>query len=135
MAGVRVAGFVVLRRGGRRVGTGLEGRDKECLLARDAPVRAGSPGVVATGYVVPSHTQRSNEMAAKLEKAIKRELDLDGETYTLTISPEGVRIVPKGRRKGHEITWRTIISGDAELTQQLKISLDAMTDSEEGAGR
>lgn len=74
-------------------------------------------------------------MAAKLDKPIKRELELDGETYTVTISPEGVRIVPKGRRKGHEITWRTIISGDAELTQQLRISLDALSDPEEGAGR
>lgn len=74
-------------------------------------------------------------MAAKLDKPMKRELDLDGETYTVTISPEGIRVVPKGRRKGHEISWQTIISGDAELTQQLKISLDATTDAEEGAGR
>ena len=74
-------------------------------------------------------------MAAKLDKPIKRELDLAGETYTVTISPEGVRIVPKGRRKGHQITWQTIISGDAELTQQLRISLDAMAEPEEGAGR
>ena len=74
-------------------------------------------------------------MAAKLEKAIKRELTLDGETYMVTISPEGVRIVPKGRRKGHEISWQTILSGDAELTQQLKISLDALGDTDEGAGR
>lgn len=74
-------------------------------------------------------------MAAKLDKPIKRELDLDGQTYTVTISPVGVRIVPKGRRKGHEITWQTIISGDAELTQQLRISLDALADPEEGVGR
>lgn len=74
-------------------------------------------------------------MAAKLEKAIKRELDVDGEPYMVTISPEGVRIVPKGRRKGHEISWQTILSGDAELTQQLKISLDATADEEDGAGR
>ena len=74
-------------------------------------------------------------MAAKLDKAMKRELELDGETYTVTISPEGIRVVPKGKRKGHEISWQTIISGDAELTQQLKISLDAVTDAEEGAGR
>jgi hypothetical protein len=74
-------------------------------------------------------------MAAKLDKAIKRELDLDGEQYTVTISPEGVRIVPKGRRKGHEITWQTILSGDAELTQQLRISLDATADLDEGVGR
>ncbi len=74
-------------------------------------------------------------MAAKLDKAIKRELDLDGEAYMVTISPDGIRIVPKGRRKGHEISWQTILSGDAELTQQLKISLDALGDTEEGAGR
>ena len=74
-------------------------------------------------------------MATKLDKAIKRELDLDGESYTITISPEGIRIVPKGRRKGHEITWQTILSGDAELTQQLKISLDALGERDEGASR
>ena len=74
-------------------------------------------------------------MAAKLDKALKRELELDGELYMVTISPEGVRIVPKGRRKGHELTWRTILSGDAELTQQLKISLDALADEPDGAGR
>jgi hypothetical protein len=74
-------------------------------------------------------------MATKLEKPIKRELDLDGETYTVVISPDGVRITLKGRRKGHELSWQTILSGDAELTQQLKISLDAMTGSDEGAGR
>jgi hypothetical protein len=74
-------------------------------------------------------------MAAKLDKAIKRELELEGQVYTVTISPEGVRIVPKGRRKGHEITWQTIISGDAELTQQLKISLDALSDPSDGSGR
>ena len=65
-------------------------------------------------------------MATKLDKVIRRELELDGEAYTVSISPDGVKIVPKGRRKGHEITWRTLLSGDAELTQQLKISVDAM---------
>ena len=74
-------------------------------------------------------------MAAKLDKAIKRELVLGGEHYTVTISPEGVRIVPKGRRTGHEISWQTILSGDAELTQQLKISLDALADDPDGIGR
>ena len=39
-------------------------------------------------------------MATKLEKALKRELDIDGKPYTITISPEGVKgislfVVPK----------------------------------------
>ena len=64
-------------------------------------------------------------MAQKLDKTIKRELELRGELYTVTISPEGVSIARKGHRRGHSITWETLASGDAELTRDLKISLDA----------
>ena len=65
-------------------------------------------------------------VATKLDKVIRRELEIDGEFYTVSISPDGVKIVPKGRRKGHEITWRTLLSGDAELAEQLNISVDAL---------
>jgi hypothetical protein len=64
-------------------------------------------------------------MTAKLESLIKRELKLGNETYTVSMSPDGVKIVLKGRRKGREISWETLLSGDAELTQQLKMSVDA----------
>ena len=43
----------------------------------------------------------------------------------VSISPEGVKIAPKGKRKGREISWETLLSGDAELAQQLKTSVDA----------
>jgi hypothetical protein len=64
-------------------------------------------------------------MTTKLDKPIKRELDLDGTLYTVTIAPEGVKVVEKGKRKGRELTWRAIISGDAALAEDLRISLDA----------
>ncbi len=64
-------------------------------------------------------------MATKLDKAIKRELELDGKLYTVTIAPDGVKVVEKGKRKGQEIPWRSIISGDAVLAESLKISVDA----------
>jgi hypothetical protein len=64
-------------------------------------------------------------MPAKLDKTIKRELDLDGKLYTVTISPEGVKITSKGARKGPEISWQTLLSGDAELHRDLNISVDA----------
>jgi hypothetical protein len=64
-------------------------------------------------------------MATKLDKTIKRELDLDGKLYTVTMSPEGVKITPKGARKGQEITWSTLLSGDAELRRDLNVSVDA----------
>jgi hypothetical protein len=65
-------------------------------------------------------------MAVKLEKTIKRELDHDGKAYTISIGPEGVKVVEKGKRKGREISWRAIISGDAQLAEDLKLSIDAV---------
>ena len=64
-------------------------------------------------------------MTAKLDGLIKRELTLNRELYTVSMSPEGVKIALKGRRTGREISWQTLLSGDAELTQQLKMSVDA----------
>jgi hypothetical protein len=44
-------------------------------------------------------------MATKLEKTIRREIELDGQLFTVTISPSGVKLTQKGYRKGREITW------------------------------
>ena len=67
-------------------------------------------------------------MTAKLDKTIKRELELDGKTYTIAIGPDGVKVTEKGRRNGPELSWRSIISGDASLNENLKISVDATSD-------
>ena len=64
-------------------------------------------------------------MTAKLDKTIKRELELDGKLYTIAIAPEGIKVTEKGRRNGPEVSWRSIISGDATLNENLKISVDA----------
>lgn len=64
-------------------------------------------------------------MTAKLEKTIKRELELDGKLYTIAISPEGIKVTEKGRRNGPEMSWRSLITGDAALAQDLKTSVDA----------
>lgn len=72
-------------------------------------------------------------MTTPLDRPIKRELELDGTRYTVTISPEGVRVTEKGKRKGQEITWRDIISGDAALRRDLKLSVQAMS-SDAGGG-
>ena len=64
-------------------------------------------------------------MTTPLDKPLKRELELDGKLYTVTLSPDGVKVVEKGKRLGREISWQTIISGDAELRESLRISVDA----------
>jgi hypothetical protein len=63
-------------------------------------------------------------MATKLEKALKREVDVDGVAYMVTMAPDGVKIVEKGRRKGTELTWPQLIRGDVTLTQDLKDSVE-----------
>jgi len=63
-------------------------------------------------------------MATRLDKTVKRELELGGKLYTVSVSPAGVRIVPKGGRKGYEMSWQTLLSGEAELRRDLNMSLD-----------
>ena len=63
-------------------------------------------------------------MATRLDKTIKRELELEGKLYTVSVGPEGVKVVPKGGRKGHEISWAALVSGDVELRRDLNLSLN-----------
>jgi hypothetical protein len=62
-------------------------------------------------------------MATKLDKALKREVSIEGEPYMLTISPDGLKLVPKGKRKGLELDWKTLVSGEAALATALNASL------------
>ena len=70
-------------------------------------------------------------MTAKLDKTIKRELELDGKVYTIALAPEGIKVTEKGRRNGQELSWRSLINGDASLNENLKISVDATNQSSE----
>jgi hypothetical protein len=62
-------------------------------------------------------------MATRLKSALRRELDVGGEPYMLTITPDGLKLTRKGRRKGHEIAWRDLVSGEAALAVALNASL------------
>ena len=54
-------------------------------------------------------------MATKLEKPLRREFPVNDELYTLTISPDGLKLVPKGKRKGHELKWRDLLNGQTAV--------------------
>lgn len=62
-------------------------------------------------------------MATKLEKPLKREIQIEGNPYMLTITPEGLKLVPKGKRNGQELAWRDLVSGDAALATALSASV------------
>jgi hypothetical protein len=63
-------------------------------------------------------------MATKLDKPLKREIEVAGKPYMLTITPEGLKLVPKGRRKGQELSWAALVSGEAALATALNASLN-----------
>ena len=62
-------------------------------------------------------------MATKLDKPLRREIQIAGKPYMLTITPEGLKLVPKGKRNGHELTWDALVSGEAALAAALNASL------------
>jgi hypothetical protein len=63
-------------------------------------------------------------MATKLERPLKREIQVAGKPYMLTITPEGLKLVPKGKRKGQELSWSALVSGEAALAAALNASLE-----------
>ena len=67
-------------------------------------------------------------MTTRLEAPLKREITIDDRPYTLTITPDAMSLVLKGRRKGFEMQWRDLVSGEAALATALNASLTARLD-------
>jgi hypothetical protein len=74
-------------------------------------------------------------LTTKLESTLKRELAIKGQPYRLTISPAGLHLAPKGRRKGYELAWTDLISGDAALATALNASLSLGSESDPAPAR
>ena len=62
----------------------------------------------------------------KLEKTLKRELNVKKTAYVLTIDPDRFRLTKKGRRKGIEIAWKDLVSGDAAMAVALRASVEGV---------
>jgi hypothetical protein len=62
-------------------------------------------------------------MTTALDTPIKRQIDVDGVAYTLTLDGAGLRLVEKGKRKGVELRWKDLLNGDAALATALQASL------------
>ena len=62
-------------------------------------------------------------MATKLERPLRREVSIGGRPFVVTLSPEGVKLAGKGRRKGLELSWQDLVSGEAALATALRASI------------
>ena len=74
-------------------------------------------------------------MTTRLTKPMKREVELDGKLYTVALTPDAVKITPKGARTGQEISWRDLVSGSTGLRRDLNVSLDAYGGTGDGRAR
>jgi hypothetical protein len=67
-------------------------------------------------------------MTTPLEKTLKRELRIRERAYIVAISPQGLKLTLKGRRKGVELQWESLVSGEAALAVALHASVGQFTD-------
>jgi hypothetical protein len=63
----------------------------------------------------------------RLEKPLKREVSIGGEAHVVTLTPQGLKLTRKGRRRGVELGWEALINGDAALAAALNASLELET--------
>jgi hypothetical protein len=58
-----------------------------------------------------------------LDKPLRRLLAVGDKAYTLTIAPQGLKLVEKGHRKGIELDWIDLLNGDAALAAALNAAV------------
>jgi hypothetical protein len=59
----------------------------------------------------------------KLDKPIRREITIKDIAYTLVIDPDGLKLTQKGHRKGIELRWTDVVSGDAGVAAAPQASI------------
>ncbi|HEY9229501.1 MAG TPA: hypothetical protein VIP11_22820 [Gemmatimonadaceae bacterium] len=58
-------------------------------------------------------------MPTKLDKTIRREIEIDGEPFTIAISPDGFRLTKKRFRSGVALSWKTLWARHASEASSL----------------
>jgi hypothetical protein len=63
-------------------------------------------------------------VATVLDKELKRRITVSGAEYTVALSPEGIRVLGKGKRRPEvELRWSDLLSGEAAMAVALNASL------------
>jgi len=70
-----------------------------------------------------SSRSKSPPITTPLDKTLRRQINVKGQDYIIALSPEGLKITLKGKRKGLELSWSALVSGDAALAVALNASV------------
>ena len=72
-------------------------------------------------------------MTTPLTKPLKRELQIQGRPFVVTLTAEGIKLTLKGKRKGQELRWEDLVTGEAALAAALNASLKDIPASQSAA--
>jgi hypothetical protein len=62
-------------------------------------------------------------VVTKLERTLRREVNIRQRPYIVSLDPHGMKLTLKGRRKGQTLEWEDFVNGDAAFAQALSASL------------
>jgi len=62
-------------------------------------------------------------MTTTLDKPLRREIDVEGQAFTVVLDAQGIKITRKAHRKGIELKWTELINGDAAVAAALNASV------------
>lgn len=57
-------------------------------------------------------------MTTRLTAPMRREIEIEGEPFTLTLTPTGLRLARKRFRSGRAISWEAFWRGEAGELEQ-----------------
>ena len=56
-------------------------------------------------------------MTLKLTTPLRREVEIDGEPFTIVVSAEGIRLTRKRFRSGRAISWRALWESGIDVAE------------------
>lgn len=58
-------------------------------------------------------------MTTRIDGEVRREVEIDGDTFTVILTPQGIRLSRKRFRQGRVLTWKALWEqGQPETTEQ-----------------
>lgn len=102
----------------------LSGGDLHCMTNSDFPEQSN-------GRYETWRAQRARQFMTPLTKPLKRQVNIQGRPFVVTLSPGGIAVTLKGKRKGQELRWEDLVSGDAALATALSASLSRIPQADE----